>query len=130
MCKEAAGPGVKAQRGDAVGDRRVGSGKRAVEGLWDQPKHLNPSGGRRAREKGHLMEQKLEKGGRGVKSPAGGTPPGSTEESRRVGSEETPPSWAQTSQARETGDGGCHLGQRGGASAASTCRRAGRAAQV
>lgn len=44
MCREARVPGVKALRGDGVGNERVGAGKRAVEGLWDPMKHLNPAG--------------------------------------------------------------------------------------
>lgn len=54
MCEEAAVLRVKAQRGDGVEGERVGSGKRAVEGLQDPLKHLNADGGRQARAKGQV----------------------------------------------------------------------------
>lgn len=67
-------PRVKALRGDGVGGERVGSGKRAVEGLWDPMKHLNPARVAAGRRKGteYLMEQKLELDSKEVKSPSWG----------------------------------------------------------
>lgn len=53
-CREAAEPGVKAQRGDGVGSERVGHGQRALEGLRDPFRHPNPIGGGGRREKGDL----------------------------------------------------------------------------
>lgn len=45
MRREAAVPGVKAQRGDGMGSERVGSVKWALEGHGDLQKHLIPAKG-------------------------------------------------------------------------------------
>lgn len=63
MRREAAVPGVKAQRGDGMGTERVGSVKWALEEHWDQLKHLIPGrGDRRPGEMESLLngEPKLE----------------------------------------------------------------------
>lgn len=45
MRREAAVPGVKAQRGDGIGKERVGSVKWALEGHGGPLKHLIPAKG-------------------------------------------------------------------------------------
>lgn len=120
-------PGVKAQRGDGVGGKRLELGKRIEEGLRDSLKHLNPDGGR-WQEKGDTISNRAEtviRWERG-KQPILGV---LLQEAQKIVS-----GWGEGSLqgggkrgARPTRRRkGCHLGQRAGALVASTCRLSGR----
>lgn len=107
----------------------MGSGKWAVEGLWGPLKYPKPDWGRRAREKGQRSNG-AETGNRWKR----GKEP--MLEVLLLGAQKIVGGWGEgvlhgagKSEARKMREGGATWG-RGGACVASTCRRAGRAAQV